>query len=136
MSDEQVPTDRRYTAEHEWVFRTGDSTVRVGVTDFAQGQLGDVVFVQLPDVGAEFAPGAAFGEIESTKSVSDVFAPVGGIVAARNDSLDDDASVVNSDPYGEGWLIDLRVADAAALEQAWNDLLDDSAYRALTADDS
>jgi len=134
VSDEQqIPTDRRYTAEHEWVKRTGDTTVRVGITDFAQTQLGDVVFVQLPDVGAEHPLGAAFGEIESTKSVSDVFAPVAGTVSARNDALDDDAAVVNSDPYGAGWLVELRVADAAMLAQAYEDMFDSTAYRTLTA---
>lgn len=136
MSDEQVPTDRRYTAEHEWVLRTSDATVRVGVTAFAQAALGDIVFVQLPEVGAEFAAGAAIGEIESTKSVSDVFLPLAGTVEARNDALDADASVVNSDPYGQGWLVDVRVANADALSVAWNGMLDDAAYRALTVDAS
>ncbi len=134
MSDEQVPTDRRYTAEHEWVLRTGDTTVRLGITDFAQQQLGDVVFVQLPEVGSEHSEGAAFGEIESTKSVSDVFTPLTGVVDGRNEALDADASVVNSDPYGGGWLVELRVPDAAALEQAYEDMLDASTYRALTAE--
>ncbi|MEO9222460.1 MAG: glycine cleavage system protein GcvH, partial [Mycobacteriaceae bacterium] len=116
MSDAQVPTDRRYTAEHEWVQRTGATTLRVGITDFAQNQLGDVVFVQLPDVGTEHPLGGAFGEIESTKSVSDVYAPVAGVVSARNEALEDDASVLNSDPYATGWLVDLDVVDEAALD--------------------
>lgn len=133
MSDGQIPTDRRYTAEHEWVQRIGDTTIRVGITDFAQTQLGDVVFVQLPEVDAEHSLGVALGEIESTKSVSDVFAPVAGTVQARNEALEDDASVINSDPYGAGWLVELRVADVATLEQAWGEMLDAQAYRALTA---
>jgi len=119
VSDVQIPTDRRYTAEHEWVQRIGDTTICVGITDFAQTQLGDVVFVQLPEVGAEHSLGVALGEIESTKSVSDVFAPVAGTVQARNEALEDDASVLNSDPYGAGWLVEL--------------MLDAQAYRALTA---
>lgn len=130
MSDVQIPDDRRYTAEHEWVQRTGETTVRVGITDFAQSQLGDVVFVQLPEPGAEHELGAALGEIESTKSVSDVFAPVAGTVQRRNEALDADASVVNSDPYGAGWLVELQVDDAAGLEQAWEQMLDATSYGA------
>ncbi|WP_127782773.1 glycine cleavage system protein GcvH [Rhodococcus sp. X156] len=135
MSDEQVPTDRRYTAEHEWVLRTGDTTARVGITDFAQAQLGDVVFVQLPDVGSEHAAGTAIGEIESTKSVSDVFTPLTGTVSARNDALDEDTAVVNTDPYGAGWLVDLDVATAADLDEALAAMLDADGYRALTSGD-
>ena len=104
----EIPPDLHYTAEHEWVRRTGDDTVRVGITDFAQSALGDVVFVQLPDVGTEVTAGESFGEVESTKSVSDLFAPVSAKVVAVNGDLDGNSQLVNSDPYGAGWLLDLR----------------------------
>ena len=127
MSD--IPADLRYTAEHEWVRRSDGDTVRVGITDFAQSALGDVVFVQLPDVGSEVAAGEAFGEVESTKSVSDLFAPVSGTVSAVNGDLEGSPQLVNSDPYGDGWLLDVRVSDAAELESAISALLDAEAYR-------
>lgn len=127
MSD--IPADLRYTAEHEWVRRSGDDTVRVGITDFAQSALGDVVFVQLPDVGSEVTAGESFGEVESTKSVSDLFAPVSGTVSAVNGDLEGSPQLVNSDPYGDGWLLDVRVSDAAELESAISALLDAEAYR-------
>jgi glycine cleavage system H protein len=124
-----IPADLRYTAEHEWVRRSGDDTVRVGITDFAQSALGDVVFVQLPDVGSEVTGGESFGEVESTKSVSDLFAPVSGTVSAVNGDLEGSPQLVNSDPYGDGWLLDVRVSDAAELESAISALLDAEAYR-------
>jgi len=124
-----IPADLRYTAEHEWVRRSGDDTVRVGITDFAQSALGDVVFVQLPDVGSEVTAGESFGEVESTKSVSDLFAPVSGTVSAVNGDLDDSPQLVNSDPYGAGWLLDVQVSDAAELEATISTLLDAEAYR-------
>ena len=127
MSD--IPADLHYTAEHEWVRRSGDDTVRVGITDFAQSALGDVVFVQLPDAGSEVTAGESFGEVESTKSVSDLFAPVSGTVSAVNGDLDGSPQLVNSDPYGAGWLLDVRVSDAAELESALSTLLDAEAYR-------
>ena len=127
MSD--IPADLRYTAEHEWVRRSGDDTVRVGITDFAQSALGDVVFVQLPDVGSEVTAGESFGEVESTKSVSDLFAPVSGTVSAVNGDLDASPQLVNSDPYGAGWLLDVQVSDAAELESAISTLLDAETYR-------
>ena len=127
MSD--IPADLRYTAEHEWVRRSGDDTVRVGITDFAQSALGDVVFVQLPDAGSEVTAGESFGEVESTKSVSDLFAPVSGTVSAVNGDLEGSPQLVNSDPYGGGWLLDVRVSDAAELESAISTLLDAEAYR-------
>ena len=127
MSD--IPADLHYTAEHEWVRRSGDDTVRVGITDFAQSALGDVVFVQLPDVGSQVAAGESFGEVESTKSVSDLFAPVSGTVSAVNGDLDGSPQLVNSDPYGAGWLVDVQVSDAAELESAISTLLDAEAYR-------
>ena len=127
MSD--IPADLRYTAEHEWVRRSGGDTVRVGITDFAQSALGDVVFVQLPDVGSEVTAGESFGEVESTKSVSDLFAPVSGTVSAVNGDLEASPQLVNSDPYGGGWLLDVRVSDVAGLESALSGLLDAEAYR-------
>ena len=127
MSD--IPVDLHYTAEHEWVRRSGDDTVRVGITDFAQSALGDVVFVQLPDVGSEVTAGESFGEVESTKSVSDLFAPVSGTVSAVNGDLEASPQLVNSDPYGAGWLLDVRVSDAAELESAISALLDAETYR-------
>lgn len=124
----EIPADLRYTPEHEWVRVTGDRVVRVGITDFAQSSLGDVVFVQLPDVGAEVTAGEAFGEVESTKSVSDLFAPVTAKVIAVNGDLDADPALVNSDPYGQGWLLDLEV-DGDTLEHGLAALLDADAYR-------
>ncbi|WP_445160335.1 glycine cleavage system protein GcvH [Mycobacterium sp. Dal123C01] len=127
MSD--IPPDLHYTAEHEWVRRSGDDTVRIGITDFAQSALGDVVFVQLPDEGAELTAGEAFGEVESTKSVSDLYAPVSGKVTAVNGDLEGSPQLVNSDPYGAGWLLDIQVSDGSELESAISALLDAEAYR-------
>lgn len=127
MSD--IPPDLRYTAEHEWVRRSGDDTVRVGITDFAQSALGDVVFVQLPDVGTELTAGESFGEVESTKSVSDLYAPLSGKVSAVNTDLDGSPQLVNSDPYGGGWLLDVQVSEVGELESAISSLLDAEAYR-------
>ena len=127
MSD--IPPDLHYTAEHEWVRRTGDDTVRIGITDFAQSALGDVVFVQLPEAGTEVTAGESFGEVESTKSVSDLYAPVSGKVVAVNGDLDGNPQLVNSDPYGEGWLLDVQASDVAVLESAVAELLDAEAYR-------
>ena len=109
-----TPDDRRYTDQHEWALVQGtDGTatvVRVGITDHAQDALGDIVFVQLPAVGDEVGPGTPIGEVESTKSVSDVYAPVAGVVAAVNEALDDAPETINADPYGAGWLVDIAVA--------------------------
>ena len=127
MSD--IPSDLHYTAEHEWVRRGGDDTARIGITDFAQSALGDVVFVQLPEVGAEVSAGETFGEVESTKSVSDLYAPVSGKVSAVNSDLEGSPDLVNSDPYDAGWLVDLQVSDSADLESAISKLLDADAYR-------
>jgi glycine cleavage system H protein len=124
-----IPADLHYTAEHEWVRRSSDDVVRVGITDFAQSALGDVVFVQLPDVGAEITAGETFGEVESTKSVSDLYAPISGTVSAVNGDLDGNPELVNSDPYGAGWLLDVQVSDGAALESDMSSLLDAEAYR-------
>jgi glycine cleavage system H protein len=126
-----IPSDLHYTAEHEWVRRSADDTVQVGITDFAQSALGDVVFVQLPDVGTELSAGDPFGEVESTKSVSDLYAPVTGKVSAVNGELEGSPQLLNSDPYGEGWLVELQVegGDTAALDSAIAGLLDAEAYR-------
>jgi glycine cleavage system H protein len=112
------PDDLRYTAEHEWLRSPGDAegSVRVGITHFAQEQLGDIVYVQLPEVGEEVVAGAPCGELESTKSVSDLFAPVTGQVVARNDELDTAPEQVNADPYGAGWMIEIVPADPSELD--------------------
>jgi len=126
-----IPSDLHYTADHEWVRRSAEDTVRIGITDFAQSALGDVVFVQLPGEGTEVTAGEAFGEVESTKSVSDLYAPVSGKVSAVNGDLEANPQLVNSDPYGAGWLLDVQVegSGAAALESAIAELLDAEAYR-------
>lgn len=125
----EIPSDLYYTEDHEWVRRTGDDTVRVGITDFAQAALGDVVFVELPDVDAEVTAGGEFGTVESTKSNSDLFAPITAKVVAVNGEVADSPELVNSDPYGAGWLIDLQV-DPAELSVALDALLDADAYGA------
>lgn len=125
----EIPPDLHYTSEHEWVRRSGDATARIGITDFAQAALGDVVFVQLPEVGTEVTAGESFGEVESTKSVSDLYAPVSGKVSAVNGDLDSSPQLVNSDPYGAGWLLEVQVSDIAELESAISGLLDAEAYR-------
>jgi glycine cleavage system H protein len=123
-----VRDDLRYTAEHEWVEVTPDGTLRFGITDFAQEQLGDVVFVSLPDPGRQLDAGAACGEVESTKSVSDIYCPVAGEVVARNEAVVANPELVNSDPYGAGWMVEVRVADPSVVDS----LLDAAAYAALT----
>lgn len=120
------PDDLKYTPEHEWVRDPGEAegSVRIGITDFAQEQLGDIVYVSLPPAGEEVAAGAAVGELESTKSVSDVYAPVAGTVVATNEGLDATPELINSDPYGEGWLFEIVPTDRGAL----GDLMDATAY--------
>ena len=122
------PDDLKYTAEHEWVRNPGESagSVRIGITDYAQDALGDIVYVQLPEVGESVTAGSAVGELESTKSVSDVYSPVSGEVVARNEALDTTPELVNTDPYGAGWLFEVAGGDDAGTE-----LLDASAYQAL-----
>lgn len=110
-----IPADLAYTAEHEWVAApTADGVVRVGITDFAQDALGDVVYVQMPEVGTDVTADTVVGEVESTKSVSDIYAPLTGTVTARNEDLDADPSLINSDPYGAGWLVEITLADAGS----------------------
>jgi glycine cleavage system H protein len=128
-----TPDDRRYTDQHEWALVQGtdgtSTVVRVGITDHAQDALGDIVFVQLPEVGDEVSPGNPIGEVESTKSVSDVYAPVAGVVAAVNDRLADAPETINADPYGEGWLVDISVPGEGG--DPVGGLLDAAAYQAL-----
>lgn len=126
----QVPESLRYTPDHEWISDLGGGRLRVGVTDYAQSQLGDVVYVQLPEVGDHLGEGEACGEIESTKSVSDIYAPVEGDVVARNDALTDATEVVNVDPYGDGWMLEIQV-DPATVADRLAELLDAQAYTEL-----
>lgn len=126
----EIPDDLRYTAEHEWVRIDGDSnTIRVGITDYAQEALGDVVYVSLPAVGTTVTAGGAFGEVESTKSVSDIYAPLDGTITAVNEALADSSELVNSDPYGDGWLVEIELAAGADLDG----LLDAAAYGSLAS---
>lgn len=122
------PEDLKYTTEHEWVRRPGEAegSVRIGITDFAQDALGDIVYVQLPEVGEDLESGGAVGELESTKSVSEIYAPFAGSVVARNETLDATPELVNSDPYGAGWLFELVPTDAGAVDE----LLDAAGYEA------
>jgi glycine cleavage system H protein len=125
MSQLDYPEDLRYTPEHEWVRVNDDGVVRIGITAFAQDALGDVVYVSLPAVGDTVSAGDACGEVESTKSVSDLYAPLAGEITGVNDALDATPELVNSDPYGAGWMYELRPADAGALDA----LLDAAAYQ-------
>jgi glycine cleavage system H protein len=122
------PEDLKYSSEHEWVRSPGEAegSVRIGITHYAQDALGDIVYVSLPEVGTEVSAGDTVGELESTKSVSDVYAPVTGTVLARNEALDGSPELVNADPYGEGWLFEVATIDSAALEG----LMDAAAYQA------
>jgi glycine cleavage system H protein len=121
-----IPEQLRYSTDHEWISRDGE-TVRVGITDYAQDALGDVVFVQVPSVGANVNAGESFGEVESTKSVSDVYAPVSGVVVQINDGLVDSPQALNEDPYGDGWICTIQMSDPTQYEN----LLDAAAYRQL-----
>ena len=125
------PDDLKYTAEHEWVRSPGETagSVRIGITDYAQDALGDIVYVQLPEVGTAVSAGAAVGELESTKSVSDIYAPVTGEVVATNAALDSTPELVNSDPYGAGWLFEVTVAEGAETSE----LLDAATYESSVA---
>lgn len=125
MSDLEYPEELRYTAEHEWVRTAEDGTVRIGITAFAQEALGDVVYVSLPAVGDQVTAGDANGEVESTKSVSDLYVPLSGEVTAVNEGLDANPELVNSDPYGDGWMYELQPTDP----EAPGSLLDVAAYR-------
>jgi glycine cleavage system H protein len=123
----EFPDDLRYTKEHEWVREEGEARVRIGITDFAQDALGDVVYVDVPEIGTAVTANQAFSEVESTKSVSDVYAPLSGTVVERNSLLEDRPELVNEQPYGDGWLVVLEVSDRSELDG----LIDPPAYRAL-----
>jgi glycine cleavage system H protein len=128
------PDDLKYTAEHEWVRATGsgdDAVLRIGITSYAQEALGDIVFVTLPSVGTEVEAGQSLGEVESTKSVSDVYAPLSGTVTATNEQLDSAPELVNSDPYGDGWMFEIRPVDGIEAALGSDRLLDAAAYGAL-----
>ena len=125
----KIPAELRYSTDHEWVSLEG-TRVRVGITDYAQDALGDVVFVDLASIGDEVTVGGALGEVESTKSVSEIYAPVTGTVVAINQAAVDAPESINSDPYGEGWLVEIEVSDAAQVDT----LLDASSYQSLTGD--
>jgi glycine cleavage system H protein len=118
-----IPENLRYTKEHEWARLEGD-TVVIGITDFAQEQLGDIVYVELPDMGEEFSEGDTIGEVESVKARSDLYTPVGGEIVEVNEDLMDDPAVVNQDPYGEGWMVRIQLADLSE----WDGLLNAAAY--------
>jgi len=126
----ETPTELRYSTDHEWV-RVEDSLVRIGITDFAQDALGDVVYVELPEVGAQVAQNASFAEVESTKSVSDIFAPVSGEIAEVNDALEDQPELVNEDPYGDGWICIIQVNSLDELDV----LMDADGYRSFVSED-
>ena len=122
----EFPSDRKYSREHEWIATEGASA-RVGITDYAQDQLGDVVFVQLPEVGLEVVANASCAEVESTKSVSEIYSPVSGTIASVNEALNDEPERLNRDPYGEGWIFTITMADAGELDA----LLDAAAYQQM-----
>lgn len=126
----QIPEELRYAENHEWAQTQEDGTIRVGITDYAQDALGDIVYVDLPEVGRSLDAGEAFGEVESTKSVSDVYAPVAGTVEAINEAVTEAPETVNADPFGEGWFIVMRPVDPSAVEA----LMDAAAYRDYTAE--
>jgi len=125
-----TPEDLRFTEAHEWVRAVSEDTVRVGITDYAQAQLGDVVMLQLPEVGHSATAGEEIGEIDSTKTMSEVYAPVSGQVVAVNDALSDQPELVNSEPYGAGWMVEIKLDGPAG--EALAGLLDAQAYRSLT----
>lgn len=127
----QIPEELRYAENHEWARTEDDGAIRVGITDYAQDALGDIVYVDLPDVGRTLAAGEAFGEVESTKSVSDVYAPLAGTVEAVNEALVDAPETVNADPYGDGWFIVIRPDGDASLDS----LMDAAAYADYTAEE-
>jgi len=128
----EFPEGLSYTKEHEWAQAEADDRIRVGITDYAQDALGDVVYVDVPEVGTEVRAGEPFGEVESTKSVSDVYSPVTGTVIERNEALADRPGLVNAEPYGDGWMVVIRPSDASEL----NGLLDAAAYRTFIEDEA
>lgn len=122
------PKNLKYTPEHEWIKDNGDGTGTVGVTDFAQGELGDIVFVELEEVGFEFDQDESFGTVEAVKTVSELFAPVSGKILEINEQLEDQPELVNDDPYGKGWMVKIKIADASELD----DLMDAKEYEEIT----
>lgn len=124
-----VPSELKYTKDHEWVSDLGNGVLRVGITDYAQSALGDIVYIQLPKVGDNHTQGKVCGEVESTKSVSEIYAPVSGKVVSINTELDASPETLNSDPYGAGWIYEVELSDSSELA----DLLDSSGYQSLTA---
>lgn len=124
-----IPKDLKYTKEHEWIRDNGDGTATVGVTDFAQSELGDIVFVELEDVGFEFEKDESFGTVEAVKTVSELFAPVAGEIVEVNEKLEDEPELVNDDPYGDGWMIKLKISDESELE----DLMSATDYEEIIA---
>jgi glycine cleavage system H protein len=126
---ETYPEDLKYTEEHEWARIEGDRAV-VGITHYAQDALGDIVYVDIPPVGTTVTAGETFGEVESTKSVSDIYSPLSGTIAERNEQLDKSPEIINSDPYGEGWLVALTMTDASEADR----LMDAGAYRDMVAE--
>jgi glycine cleavage system H protein len=133
VTEKQTPEDLRYTTEHEWVQQVSERTVRVGITDYAQDQLGDVVFVQLPAIDDPVVIGESFAEVESTKSVSDIFGPLAGVVSAINDDLEASPDLVNSEPYGLGWLVEITVDSSTDLDEVLGEMLDAAGYGEVTA---
>jgi len=129
MAQFEYPTDVRYTAEHEWVRPMEGRVVRIGITAYAQDALGDIVYVSVPEAGSEVSAGESCGEVESTKSVSDIFSPLTGTVAAANDALEGSPELVNSDPYGDGWMFELELADGTDVDAALGELMDADSYR-------
>jgi len=125
-----IPQDLHYSTDHEWIRSSGEDTVRIGITDYAQNSLGDIVFVQMPEPGTTISPSDSIGEVESTKSVSDIFAPVSGTVISRNDALDSTPELVNADPFGDGWMIEVQLDDPGELSE----LLDASGYAELVGE--
>lgn len=124
MASELIPSHLKYTAEHEWLLAAQDGVATIGITHHAQAALGDITFVELPSVGDSFAAGATFGVVESVKAASDLYLPVAGEIVAVNDALESAPETVNADPYGEGWIVKIKVADQSALDA----LLDAAAY--------
>ena len=127
-----IPDNFKYTKDHEWVHEVSEGLVRFGITDYAQEALGDIVFVTLPNVGQEVSTGTACGEVESTKSVSDIYAPIDGVVVHRNDAVETSPETMNQDPYGNGWIADVEVAGGSVAAQAH--LMDAAAYRAFISE--
>ena len=124
-----TPNELKYTKEHEWIRDNGDGTVTIGITDFAQSELGDIVFVELEDVDSEFAQDNTFGTVEAVKTVSDLFAPIDGVVTELNEALEDNPELVNDDPYGDGWMVRVKCSDLSQIEG----LLDAKAYKSIIA---